>query len=92
MGNQDVSRIMMHQSSPKPPGTVVINLKDDYSDDQNSSKIAILQKIIKIDDLANPFLVYGNDTESEDPRPILSCRQPKGSFEMRKTRRQALLQ
>ena len=77
--------------SPKPPGTVVINLKADCTDDQNSSKIAILQKIIKIDDLADPYALYGNDTESEEPRPSISCRLPNATFEMRKTRRQSQL-
>jgi hypothetical protein len=48
---------------------MVINLKDNFSDDKNSSKIAILQKIIKIDELADPYMLYGNDTESEEPKP-----------------------
>jgi hypothetical protein len=94
LGNQDVQKLMQHQTpkpSPNPPATMVIKMKDDYSDDQNSSKIAILQKIIKIDDLADPYALYGNDTESEEPRPITSCRLPKASFEMAKTRRQSQL-
>ena len=71
MGNLEVHKLML--GSPKPPGTVVINLNDDFS--EKSSKVAILQKIIKVDDLVDPYTLYGNDTESEDPKP--PCRAPK---------------
>ena len=54
----------MMQESPKSP---MPDMKEDFS--QISSKKAILQKIIKIDELPDPVALYGTDTESEDPKP-----------------------
>jgi hypothetical protein len=75
------------QGSPKPPGTVVINLNDESSlENEQSCKKAILQKIIKFEDFEDPVAVYGTDTESEDPKPQPTSKQPR-EYEMRTTRR-----
>jgi hypothetical protein len=61
-----------------PSSPLVYDLKDEIqSNDQQSSKKAILQKIIKIDEMSDPVAFYGTDTESEDPKPKYSQKKPK---------------
>jgi hypothetical protein len=79
----------MMMGEPKPPGTVMVDMNDEDLSEQASIKMAILKKIIKIDDLPDPVALYGADTESEEPPRAI--KQPF-SIDKRTTRRQTQLQ